>query len=62
MTRSINSLHLTADDSPYALSDGLWLELRDGVWTLNDANTSIPVFADEDLDAITAQWQAAVDA
>lgn len=60
MTRTITSLTLTETDSPYTLTDGLWLEFRDGQWTLNDANTSIPVGSDEDLDTITADWLKAV--
>lgn len=49
------------------LAPGLWLEftagqwtLDAGQWTLNNANTSIPVGIDEDLDAIIARWEKAV--
>ena len=62
MTRTISFLNLTATDSPYTLTDGLWLEFHDGQWTLNDANTSIPVGDDEDLDTITTAWTKAVNA
>jgi len=62
MPRTISSLNLTASDSPYTLTDGLWLEFTDGQWTLNDANTSVPVETDEDLDTITADWLKAIDA
>jgi len=62
MPRTISSLNLTASDSPYTLADGLWLEFRNGQWTLNDANASIPVGSDEDLDTIAADWLKAVDA
>lgn len=58
MPRTIETLNLDASDSPYKLLDGLWLELRDSGWTLNDDNTSIPVEPSEDLDAISAQWLA----
>jgi len=69
MTRTISSLNLTADDSPYMLvkpfdlyrpgdrgGNSLWLEFRDGQWTLNDANTGVSIDDDEDLDTITTDW------